>query len=68
MIELVVAVCMIDAPSRCKDIHLNFEGETVTPMQCMMSGQYEMARWAGENPNWAIKAWKCGVADQVAKI
>ena len=68
MIELVVAVCMIDQPSRCKDIHLNFEAENVTAQQCAMSGQFEMAKWIGENPNWVIQRWTCQPAGQVAKI
>lgn len=68
MIELVVAVCMIDHPSECKDVNLNFEADNVTPMQCMMNGQVEMAKWIGEHPNWVIKKWRCGVAGQMAKI
>ena len=68
MIELVFAVCMIDQLSRCKDVHLNFEAENVTPRQCMMNGQFEMAKWAGDNPNWVIQNFHCGIAGQVAKI
>ena len=68
MIELVVAVCMIDQPSRCKDVTLNFEGDTVKAEQCVMNGQIALAQWAGEHPNWVIKKWHCGVAGQVAKL
>ncbi|MGQ0456539.1 MAG: hypothetical protein ACT4OU_05700 [Hyphomicrobium sp.] len=68
MIELVVAVCMIDQPSRCKDVHLNFEADSVTTQQCMMFGQIEMAKWIGEHPNWIIQRWVCQPAGQVAKI
>jgi hypothetical protein len=70
MLELVVAVCMVDQPSRCKDVHLNFEAEAanVTPQQCMMNGQFEMAKWVGDHPNWVIQKWTCGVAGQVAKL
>ena len=68
MIELVFAVCMIDQPSRCKDVHLNFEAENVTPRSCMMNGQFAMAEWVGEHPNWTISKWSCGIAGQVAKL
>lgn len=68
MIELVFAVCMVDQPSRCKDVHLNFAAEQVTANQCMMNGQIAMAQWIGEHPNWQIKNWRCGIAGQVAKI
>ncbi len=68
MIELVFAVCMIDQPSRCKDVHLNFEGDSVSANQCMMNGQVAMAQWIGDHPNWVIQKWSCGIAGQVAKI
>lgn len=68
MIELVVAVCLIDQPSHCKDVFLNFEAEAATPQQCMMNGQMHMAEWLGEHPGWQIKKWRCGIAGQVAKI
>jgi hypothetical protein len=68
MIELVVAVCMVDQPSRCRDVTLNFEGESVSAEQCMTNGQIEMAKWAGEHPNWTIQKWHCGIAGQFAKL
>lgn len=68
MIELVFAVCMIDQPSRCKDVRLNFEGDSVNASQCAMNGQFAMAQWAGEHPNWVIKKWSCEISGQVAKI
>ena len=68
MIELVVAVCLVDHPSQCKDVYLNFEGSSVTPQQGMMNGQIETAKWIGEHPNWIIKKWRCGIAGQAARI
>jgi hypothetical protein len=68
MIEVVAAVCLLDTPSRCKDVTLNFEGDGVTPQQCMMMGQIEMAKWIGEHPQWVIRKWRCGIAGQVAKL
>lgn len=68
MIELIVSVCMIDDPSKCKDVRLNFMAEAVSVHECMLYGQVEIAKWTEGHPNWAIKGWKCGVAGQVAKI
>ncbi len=68
MIELVFAVCMVDQPSRCRDVTLNFEGETVAAAQGMMNGQIERAEWVGEHPNWVIQKWHCGIAGQFAKL
>lgn len=68
MLELVVAVCMIDEPARCKDVHLALESAGhVNANQCMMQGQFEMARWVGENPHWLIKRWSCADAGVMAK-
>lgn len=68
MIELLVAVCLIDQPATCKDVHLAFAGERVDARQCMMRGQFEMARWVGDNPDWVIRKWTCRQAGQVAKL
>jgi hypothetical protein len=68
MIELVVAVCMIDQPATCKDVHLSFEAQGVSTHQCLMQGQFEMAKWIGEHPDWSVHRWKCQPAGQVAKI
>ena len=68
MIELIVAVCMIDAPERCKDVTLTFEAENVTMRQCMANGQIALAGWIGEHPNWTIQKWSCNTVGQVAKL
>ena len=68
MIELIVAVCMIDQPSRCKDVTLTFEAESITRQQCVMYGQFEMAKWVGEHPNWVIQEWTCQPAGLTAKL
>jgi hypothetical protein len=68
MIELVFAVCMIDQPSRCREVTLNFEGESLTTQQCVMNGQIELAKWVGDHPNWVIQKWRCGIAGQFAKL
>ena len=68
MIEIVVMVCMIDAPTQCRDVNLNFAAENITPMQCVMQGQVEMSKWIDEHPGWQVKKWRCGRAGQFAKI
>lgn len=74
MIELIFFVCMIDQPSRCKEVKLNFDAEYVTQRQCATNGQFAMAQWVGDNPNWIIKSngsergWHCQVAGLNAKL
>ena len=54
MIEVVAMVCFMNDPAKCKDVHLSFAAESVTPQQCMMYGQMELAKWTEGNPNWQI--------------
>lgn len=68
MIEIVVSVCSIVQGATCKDVRLTYMAESVSPMECMMKGQVEMAKWAESHPNWRIHRWSCGVPRQVAKI
>ena len=60
MIEVIVAVCLLGEPERCKDVHLTFAEPSVTPQQCMMHGQGAIADWLASNPGWAPKRWSCG--------
>ncbi len=68
MIELVVAACLINQPSDCRDVHLTFDAEHVSLHQCMMYGQVELAKWASEHPGYVIKRWRCAPAKQFVKI
>jgi hypothetical protein len=68
MIEVVAMVCFIQAPQHCKDVHLSFAAEDVTPQQCMMYGQMELAKWTVGHPNWQIRKFTCGPAGRFAKI
>jgi hypothetical protein len=67
MIEVVAMVCFMNDPAKCKDVHLSFAAESVTPQQCMMYGQMELAKWTEGNPNWQIRKFKCGRAGRYAK-
>ncbi|HEY7669887.1 MAG TPA: hypothetical protein VH852_04540 [Hyphomicrobium sp.] len=69
MIEVVALVCTMQAPLQCKDVNLVFAADSVTPQQCMMYGQMELAKWTAEHPGWRIvQGFKCGRAGRYAKI
>ena len=68
MIEIVVSVCSIVQGATCKDVRLTYMAESVTPFECMLYGQSEIAKWAEGHPNWKIHKWSCGQTRQVAKI
>ena len=68
MLELMVSVCLISDPARCKDVALTYSAENLTPMQCVMGAQPEIAKWIEAHPKWALKRWTCHRAGRYAKI
>jgi hypothetical protein len=68
MIELLVSVCLIEEPARCKDVSLTFAAEGMSQMQCVMGAPPEIAKWIDSHPKWALKRWTCQQAGQFAKI
>jgi hypothetical protein len=68
MIEIIVNVCLLADPARCKDVHLTMLEGQVTPFQCMMYGQVEIAKWAEMNPKWQLKRWTCTTAGRFAEL
>lgn len=46
---------------------MTFMAEAVTPQQCMMYGQSEIAKWVEGHPKWKIAKWRCGRAREIAK-
>ncbi|MFM7085316.1 MAG: hypothetical protein ACKOW3_10010 [Hyphomicrobium sp.] len=67
MIELVILACLLDEPDQCKDVSLTFSVENLTPMQCVMQAQPEIAKWVEGHPRWVAKRWTCHAAGQFAK-
>jgi hypothetical protein len=61
MIILAFTACKIATASVCKDYELSFleNVENVTPQQCMIYGQPQLAKWVSEHPGFQIKRFKC---------
>lgn len=60
MLELVVFACLVSSPLTCNDhVVANAPDHITNPTVCASLGQPEIARWAGENPNWAVASWRC---------
>ncbi len=68
MIELLASVCLITSPGHCKDVHLTYTADSVTPRQCMMFGQSELAKWNEAHPKYRVDKWRCQPAGRVANI
>lgn len=67
MLELVLVACLLEDPTRCKDVSLVYMADTVTPMQCMTGAQIEIAKWGESHPKWFAKKWGCRRAGTLAK-
>lgn len=57
MIELLFVACLAASPNECSERSLVFVD--VTPMQCLMGAQPELAKWVSTHPNFEIQSWRC---------
>lgn len=67
MIVLALSVCLSSTPATCKDVHLTFLADSATPVQCMLYGQPEIAKWHLTHPGWTVKKWRCVPAERLEK-
>jgi hypothetical protein len=58
-IALVLSVCLVTDTTQCKDVVLTYLEDNITPMQCVMRAQPEIAKWIEEHPKWTQKKWTC---------
>jgi hypothetical protein len=68
MLELALLVCLADNPSKCKEESLVYSTENLTPMQCLMGAQAEIAKWSEYHPRWVAKKWTCRQAGKFANL
>ena len=59
MIELLLAVCLVDKPATCKDVSLIYSAEALTPMQCVVRAEPDL-RWLFEQA--MRETWQVGRA------
>ncbi len=67
MIELALVVCLAAEPAKCKDVGLTYSSEDLTPQQCLLRAQPEIAKWVDTHPRWQVKRWSCRPAGHFAK-
>lgn len=56
IVLLVFTVCNTDT---CMDRELILSDRELTPMQCMIKAQTELANWSAKNPGWTITKYHC---------
>lgn len=67
-LELSFKTCSLNEGNKCKEQSLTFMADNVTPFQCMLYGQIEIAKWQEAHPNWTTHGWKCRAAGQFANL
>jgi hypothetical protein len=58
MIELILTVCELSAPSQCDERRLQFVDQG-SLMRCMMQAPPTIAEWTNEHPGTRIARWRC---------
>ena len=58
MIELILTVCALSAPTQCGERRLQFVSQE-SLMQCMMQAPPYVAEWVGEHPGSRVTRWRC---------
>jgi len=60
---IILAVCLTQTPSICKEVDISVEpdptGSLQLPFQCARRGQMEAQKWIAENPTWRVVRWSC---------
>jgi hypothetical protein len=58
IVDLIVAACLMQAPQTCQEAHLRFQaGRSL--QDCMFQAMPEVAKWAGEHPQWHVTRFHC---------
>lgn len=60
LINLVLTVCLADAPAQCREETLTFESQGDVA-KCMFLAPMEIAKWSGDHPSVNVIRWKCEV-------
>ena len=63
MIELILTVCALNAPSQCDEQRLQFASQE-SLMQCMMQAPPYIAQWSDEHPATRVVKWRCAYLGQ----
>ena len=58
MVDLILAICMVDDAKTCREEHLYFESQGSLD-RCMFLAIPYIAQWSGQHPQWVVKAFHC---------
>lgn len=58
LIDLVLTICLMAAPSDCREERLHFENKG-NLLNCMFLAPTQIVKWSEEHPNMRVVKWKC---------
>ncbi len=58
MLGIVRLACLVASPEKCEKIKTPFD-KPAGMNACLREGQFQLARWQTEHPEYVIKSWKC---------
>lgn len=62
--EIVLVVCLLTDPGKCKEEHLPDVVQTQNPASCAVASVPHMARWMGDHPAYRLVSWRCTPAGE----
>ncbi|HRO16230.1 MAG TPA: hypothetical protein PLL33_14570 [Paracoccus sp. (in: a-proteobacteria)] len=63
MIELLISACLATAPE-CREFSLLLDAREVSLMTCRLTGQFVIAPWQQDHPEWTVQGWTCRLPEQ----
>lgn len=68
MLELVISVCLLSEPTRCKDVHVTTMEDMIIPYHCAMQANVEVPKYIEAHPQYFARRWQCRPAKSFAEI
>lgn len=62
---VILSVCLLSAPTTCKDERIQQAANPGAPLACLVEGQSIVAQWGTAHPLWHISRWKCVPRDRL---
>lgn len=69
MLEIILTVCLIGNPYKCREVASTYEVETIaTPQMCQINATVAAAKWIDEHPEYVVSRFGCRRAGLSAKL
>jgi hypothetical protein len=64
---ILMSICLLADPGRCREERLNFSFEESSPFTCMVRSQEKIAEWQQGHPEYRIDRWRCMARNLASK-